>query len=425
MSGLEVPPVKSLLQLSLPAIIVGVISAVGLFVVDEAAHLIEGFLWGDLPAMWGIDPGSGWWIFGVLSMTGFLIGAIVTIVPGHGGDDSATVELLAPPLKLNAVPGLVLVTVLGLAGGVSLGPETPIIAINTAILVALVSRFWPRIGIELVMMVAAAGTIGALFGTPVAAILVLTGAVAAAKTGGLLWDRLFLPLLAASTGSMTMVFLDGPQLVARDVPPLGSPLLWYLPAAMAIACAAALVGLLGSVLFQPLHGLFRRLRKPLLYTTVGGMLLGLLGVLGGPITLFKGGSQMVELVSRAEDFGRWQLLIIIGIKLAALLVAAAAGFRGGRIFPAVFIGVAVGLLCQSVFDEIPVGLAISCGTLGAVLAVSRDGWIALFIAVAVASDISLLPLLCFVVLPAWLLVARAPEMLVHSFPTSSPPEHSP
>lgn len=410
----EVPSVRLLLHLSVPAIIVGVISAAGLFLVDEAAHLVEEFLWVLLPGLLHVSPDSGWWIFAVLGFTGFAIGLVVTFAKGHGGRDSATVELIAPPMQLSAVPGLVVVTALGLGGGVSLGPESAIIAINTAVLVALVNRFWPRMGAELVVMLSVAGTIGALFGTPVAAILVLTGVVAAAKSGGVLWDRLFLPLLSASTASMAMVFLGGQLLRAPMVPPVDSPLLALLPAAVLVACLAGLVGLLGSALFQPLHGAFRRLKRPLLYTTLGGLVLGVLGALGGPLTLFKGSTQMVELVGRAGEFTAWQLAYIVAIKLAALLVAGTAGFRGGRIFPAVFIGVAVGLMCHAVIPQVPLGLAIACGALGAVLAVCRDGWIALFIAVVVAGDIKLLPLLCFVVLPVWLLVARAPEMIVHA-----------
>ena len=38
------------------------------------------------------------------------------------------------------------------------------------------------------------------------------------------------------------------------------------------------------------------------------------------------------------------LLTITLTKLAALVIAAASGFRGGRIFPAVFVGVALGLM---------------------------------------------------------------------------------
>ncbi|MBC9937367.1 ion channel protein [Leucobacter sp. cx-87] len=407
----EVPSVRQLLQLSVPALVVGVVSAVGLFAVDEAAHLLEGLLWVHLPHALGVSPDSRWWIFGVLSLIGLSVGLIATFVPGRAGTDSATVELIAPPMSLGAVPGLALVTVLGLAGGVSLGPESAIIAINTALLVALVTRVFPGVDIELVVMVSAAGTIGALFGTPIAAILVLTGVVAAAKSGGVLWDRLFLPLLSASVASITMAFLGAEQLRPPVVPSTEGPLLQLLPAAVAVACVAALLGLVGSVLFQPLYSLFRTLKMPLLYTTLGGVLLGLLGALGGPITLFKGSTQMVELVDQAGAFTAWQLIGIVGIKLFALLIAATSGFRGGRIFPAVFIGVAVGMLCQAFFPQIPLGLAIGCGTLGMVLAVSRDGWIAIFIAVVVSGDVRLLPVLCFVVLPVWLLVARAPEML--------------
>ena len=414
MDGQGEPAIRTLLALSLPAASVGVVSALSLFLVEELAHFIEHLLWVDLPGAVNVSPDSGWWIFGILSAVGLAIGLVVTFVPGHGGRDTATIELIAPPVALAVVPGLLLVTVLMLAGGVSLGPESPIIAINTAIIVALVARVWPTIGVELIVMVTAAGTIGALFGTPVAAALVFTGVVAAAKSGGALWDRLFLPLLAAGAGSLTMRFLDGSQFGPTGIPPLGAPQMAHILFGAVIASAAALVILGGATLFGTMHALFRRLGKPWIYTTLGGMLLGVLGALGGHVTLFKGGQQMVDLVQQAEDYTAAQLLFIIAIKLAALLVAATAGFRGGRIFPAVFIGVAVGLVAQAMVPGLPLGLAISCGVLGAVLAECRDGWIALFIAVIVAGDITLLSVLCLVVLPVWLLVARAPKMHLHT-----------
>lgn len=417
MAGVEedgAPRVTTLLGLSVPAIMVGVVSALGLFLVEAVAHRLEHALWVELPDVWNLDPDSGWWIFTVLTVVGLAVGAVCAFAPGRGGRDSATVELVAPPLALAAVPGLVLASVLVLAGGVSLGPESPIIAINTAILAALVVRLWPRIDVRLVVLMTAAGTIGALFGTPVAAALVFTGVVAAAPTGGALWDRLFLPLLAAAAGSLTMRLIAGPPFGTTEMPAMGVPQLPDLLVGAGVACGAALVILAGAAVFGPLHRFFRRLRNPLLYTTLGGILLGGLGALGGPVTLFKGGREMADLIREAEEYTAAQLLIIIAIKLAALLVAATAGFRGGRIFPAVFIGATVGLLAQSLVPGIPLGLALACGTLGAVLAECRDGWIALFIAIVVTGDISLLPVLCLVVLPVWLLVMRAPKMIVRA-----------
>ena len=126
---------RRLLTLSLPSVIIGVVSALILFGIDELAALLEHALWDGLPSAAGIDPDSGWWIFTVLTVTGFAVGMAIWLLPGHGGRDSALTELIAPPLPVKALPSLALVAVLGLAGGVSLGPESPIIAINTGILV--------------------------------------------------------------------------------------------------------------------------------------------------------------------------------------------------------------------------------------------------------------------------------------------------
>ncbi|MDQ0734484.1 ion channel protein [Arthrobacter agilis] len=410
----EAPPLRTHLTLCIPAILVGAVSAVGLYAVEELAHAVEHLLWETLPAAWKIDPASGWWIFGVLTLAGVVIGLVVQFAPGHGGTDSATTELIAPPLRLSAVPSLLAVTVLGLAGGVSLGPEIPIIAFNTAILVALVARLWPGIGTELVVIITAAGTIGALFGTPVAAALVFTGVVAGFKGGGALWDRLFIPLVAAGAGTITMRWLDGPQLPEAGFSQLGTPGAADLVAGLGVTIAATLIGLAAVYVFPHAHRFFHGLRNPAVYIALGGAVLGVLGVLGGPVTLFKGASQMGELIRNQGDYSAADLVFIIAVKLAALVVAAAAGFRGGRIFPAVFIGTAAGLVACAIFPTIPLGLALGCGILGVVLPVARDGWIALFIAVVVVGDAGVLPVLCIAILPAWLLVSRAPEMLIHA-----------
>jgi H+/Cl- antiporter ClcA len=162
-----------------------------------------------------------------------------------------------------------------------------------------------------------------------------------------------------------------------------------------------------------------------LYTTLGGLLLGGLGALGGPLTLFKGAHQMGELVRNPAEHSPPELVLVLVVKLAALLVAAGAGFRGGRIFPAVFMGAVVGLLGHTLIPGMPLGLAIACGILGVVLPVARDGWIALFIAVAVVGDITVLVVLSLVVLPLWLMVSRAPEMMVEPPPARVGTEPAP
>ena len=404
-------PIRRLLALSIPALIIGVVSALVLWAMDEVSALLEHGIWEALPAAVGVDPNSGWWIFGVLTLTGLAVGLSVWLLPGHGGRDSATTELVAPPLPLGSLPVLALVTILALAGGVSLGPENPIIAINVGLLVASLGRIWPAIPASLILSITAAGTIGALFGTPVAAALVFTGMVGAMRTGGALWDRLFLPLVAAAAGSITMTLLAHPTL-AIPLPAYTSIAPIDLLSCVVIAAIAAGIGIGMAAVLPLVHRTFRLLRNPVFYITLGGVVLGILGAIGGPITLFKGLSQMGELVVNRADYTVGTLVLIIAVKVVALVIAAASGFRGGRIFPAVFIGAAIGVLANALIPAIPIPVSVAAGVLGMTLAIARDGWMALFIAVAVTSDYVILPVLCIAILPVWLLVSRAPEMIV-------------
>lgn len=414
-SAASVPPpvsVRRHLMLSVPAIVIGVVSALSLWLVDLLAEALEGVLWEDAPGALGMTGDEPWWIFLVLTVTGIAVGLVVWLVPGHGGPDSATTELVAPPLKLSALPSLLIVVVLGLAGGVSLGPENPIIAINTGLAVAIVARMTKAVPAQLIGALAAAATIGALFGTPVAAALVFTGLAAGIRTGGALWDRLFLPLVAAGAGSVTTVLLGGGFGAAYSAEPYGTPQPFDLLLGSIVACGAAAFALIAVYLLPPLHRAFRALRHPLAYISLGGALLGVLGMIGGPITLFKGLEQSEELLQNSGDYSPLQLMIILVVKLLALVVAAAAGFRGGRIFPAVFLGVAAGVLAHALLPDLPLGLAVASAVLGLTLAIARDGWIAIFIGVAMVGDVTVLPMLCIIVLPAWLVVTKAREMLI-------------
>ncbi|MET0734816.1 MAG: ion channel protein [Microbacterium sp.] len=408
---LGAPRIRTLVVMAVPAIVIGVISALLLWSLDKLADWLEQGLWQGLPDALGIAPDDPWLTIGVLTATGLAVGLVVKFVPGHAGPDSATTELDTPPPKLREVPSIALAVLISLAGGVSLGPENPIIAINGAIAVALCVRFVKAVPPKVAVLLASAATIGALFGTPVAAALVLTGTVAAVRGGGSLWDKLFLPVAAAGAGAVTMHWLGSPPL-AFDVPAYGGPSPFDFVTGLLVAVVSAGLGILAAFAFPHIHRAFHALRSPLLFTTLGGLILGVLGVVGGQITMFKGLEQTGELIANPGDYSTGQLALFTVVKIVALLVAASAGFRGGRIFPAVFVGVALGLFFQSIIPGMPLGLAISCGAMGIVLLATKDGWMALFIGVALTGDMTLLPMLCIIVLPTWLLVTKAPALAV-------------
>src|SRR5690606_21773017 len=321
-----------------------------------------------------------WWTVVVLTVTGLLVGVVVRWAPGHAGVDPATTDLVTAPLPLRALPGLAVALVLGLAGGVSLGPENPIIAINVALAAWILCR--PRLGVpvEGAVGLALAATIGALFATPVAAALVLTETFAErGDRSGPLFDRLFAPLVAAGAGAVTMLALEAPTF-AIDLPSRPGLHAGDALGAALVALAAAALALLAVLALPWVHRALHGMRHPVLALGTGGLVLGLLGVVGGPPTLLKGQAEMQELPEQAHAKPWGAILLLAVVKTGALVVATSAGFRGGRIFPTVFIGVAVGFAATALVPAVPAAVAVGAGVLGATIVVSRDGWLALFMA---------------------------------------------
>ncbi|MGX1476483.1 UNVERIFIED_CONTAM: H+/Cl- antiporter ClcA [Streptomyces canus] len=136
---------------------------------------------------------------------------------------------------------------------------------------------------------------------------------------------------------------------------------------------------------------------------VGGLVLGLLAALGGHLTLFKGLDEIGEPAADPAGWSAGEYATMTVVKLAALLVAAYCGFRGGRIFPAVFVGVAFGLSAHALVDAVHPALGVGAGVLGILLAVTRQAWVSLLVAAVLVAAPAILALLCIASLPAWLL----------------------
>ncbi|RYJ24184.1 chloride channel protein [Streptomyces sp. L-9-10] len=403
------PSARTLLPLVAPSLVVGAASALVLLGVDEIADQLKDVLWETLPDALGVGRYSTLWMIVMLTATGIAVGIVVRQVYGHAGPDPATTGLVDEPMRPGVVPGLLVVTVLALAGGVSLGPENPITAANVALTYWLGRKAAPGTPAALWFSLAAAGTIGALFGTPVAAALVLTETLAGRPGPGSLWDKLFGPLIAAGAGALVTALVAHP---AFDLAlPAYTGTRWSdLLAALVIAPVAAALGLAACYAFPYVHAAFRRLGHPVLAVASGGLVLGLLGALGGPLTLFKGLDEVKTLAADPEGWSAGSFAVMTVVKLAALLTAAACGFRGGRIFPAVFVGVALGLCAHALVPAVQPGLGVVCGVLGVLLAITRQGWLSLFTAAVLVADPNVLPLLCVAALPAWLVVTGHPLM---------------
>lgn len=397
-----------MLLLSLPAVAVGIASSLILITVMKIASVLQNLLWQRLPDSLGIPLDSPLLIIGILTLTGGAVGLVIRFSQGHAGPDPACEPLIGTLVPPSALPGLIVALILGLAGGVSLGPEHPIMTVNIALAVAIGVRLMPRVNTMEWTILASAGTIGALFGTPVAAALIFSQTLNGNNEVPL-WDRLFAPLMAAAAGALTTGLFFHPHF-SLPIAHYGQMQITDILSGAIVAAIAIAAGMIAVWCLPRLHTMMHRLKNPVLILGLGGFLLGILGVIGGPVSLFKGLDEMQQMTMN-QAFSTSDFFLLAVIKLAALVVAAASGFRGGRIFPAVFVGVALGLMLHAHVPTVPAAITVSCAILGIVLVVTRDGWLSLFMAAVVVPDTTLLPLLCIVMLPAWLLLAGKPMMI--------------
>ncbi|HBA7524908.1 TPA: ion channel protein [Escherichia coli] len=411
------PRARTMLLLSLPAVAIGIASSLILIVVMKIASALQNLLWQRLPGTLGIAQDSPLWIIGVLTLTGIAVGLVIRFSQGHAGPDPACEPLIGAPVPPSALPGLIVALILGLAGGVSLGPEHPIMTVNIALAVAIGARLLPRVNRMEWTILASAGTIGALFGTPVAAALIFSQTLNGSSEVPL-WDRLFAPLMAAAAGALTTGLFFHPHF-SLPIAHYGQMEMTDILSGAIVAAIAIAAGMVAVWCLPRLHAMMNQMKNPVLVLGIGGFILGIPGVIGGPVSLFKGLDEMQQMVAN-QAFSTSDYFLLAVIKLAALVVAAASGFRGGRIFPAVFVGVALGLMLHEHVPAVPAAITVSCAILGIVLVVTRDGWLSLFMAAVVVPNTTLLPLLCIVMLPAWLLLAGKPMMMVNR-PKQQPP----
>ena len=177
----------------------------------------------------------------------------------------------------------------------------------------------------------------------------------AAGLGGALIGVVLVPgLLAAGVGSLIFIGLndwtgfDDLSLGAPTLPPVGSPtgaeFLW----AIAIGILAALLGAFIRRLALRLQPIVSG-RRSLLLTPLAGVAIGVLALIFVEATdksvdnvLYSGQDQLAPLMEQAATWSVGALVLLVLCKGLAYSLALS-GFRGGPVFPGMFIGAVGGI----------------------------------------------------------------------------------
>jgi H+/Cl- antiporter ClcA len=401
--------------------LVGLGAAIGIPAALAAAlflallHDAEGWLWHDLPDALGYDA-PPWFLVLVLPAVGALLVAAARLwLPGDGGH-SPREGLEGAPTPPRHVPG-VLVAALGtLVFGAVLGPELPVVALGSAIglALALVTRLDERES-GVLATAGSASAISALFGGPlVAGILLVESGLA---MGAALLPVLLPCLVAAAVGYLVFIGfgdwsgLEAPGLVVPDLPPYEGVHAYELSVAVAVGVLAAFTVLAVRIVSDRV-ALEERLGMPGLLVG-GGLAVGALAVLGGALgadsqdVLFSGQASVPAVIS--EDSAS-VIAVLIACKFLAYAVSLGCGFRGGAIFPAIFLGIALASLAVVWFD-VSATLAVAVGAAAGMAAQTKLLISPLVFATLLVGgqNLDVVPAAVLATAAAWIVVHAVPD----------------
>lgn len=354
----ERPDTLAVARLLVVCAVLGVVIALGFVGFEELLHRGQHFLW---VTVIGHQP-SNVAVIALAAAGGLALGLALLLVPGHGGDHPADGHniLAGGDDRIPVLLGILFVGLIGLCFGASLGPEGAVLPVAAGISVLMAK--WLHIPGPMGPLVKAAGLgalLAAMFGNPLAGLVPLMELIPTAALSSM--AMLVLPsLTAGATAVLTLQVID-------EVPIGRLPLEYidfrpmHLVWAVVVGIIAGALGLVVHRAVTAMRPITRRLdsRSAILTTTLGGVLLGVLYVLGGQTVRFAGIPELLYLIRDEQKV--WPVLAAIAIKVAATALCLAVGYRGGKIFPIAFIGGAAGLALHLAFPSIPMPVAVGVG----------------------------------------------------------------
>lgn len=269
------------------------------------------------------------------------------------------------------LPQIAATSFAALVFGAALGPEAALVGLAGGLATWAGDRIHARaLSSETISYVGIAGALGALFGSPIGSSAlplettrkdelprwwtIIPGICSAAV--GLVIFRLFFSGGYLEYDFPSYTFSAGDLVPVLPVAAVGAAL------GMVFLAVLTQVGRLVAVFDR--HGASNWWESKAL---VGGIALAVLAVTISPLVLFSGHEGIQTLIDDNASNTTAFLLTVGLAKAAAAACILATGWKGGRFFPLMFVGVAIGIAATHVFTGIPLMVGLAAG-IGAPLA---------------------------------------------------------
>lgn len=234
--------------------------------------------------------------------------------------------------------------------------------------------------------IGAAGALGGFYGSPPGG-----AAMAEERSAAPRW-QIYLAGVAGLFGFMLAAnyLLEGgglrihlpPHNPARD----GTDMLW----AIIPSIGGAIFGLMFALVLPRLKLVLARLGGVTAQTLAGTALFAALAA-AFPILRFSGHHEMEQMLHWAQSSGAGHLITLSALKVIALSLCLAAGWRGGSGFPLLFIGAATGAATVWFLPAMPITVALVAAMTATLTAGMGQPFVAMLIALFLIGPVALAP----------------------------------
>ncbi|KGA10241.1 MAG: hypothetical protein GM44_4295 [actinobacterium acAMD-2] len=371
----------------------GVVGAIAASLFLAVISLGQTALWENLPESLGYDQ-PPWWLIVLGPLVGAACVAAAWKLPGKTG--LGPLDGFHFDVRPAVVGSVILAAVGTIICGLSLGPEAPLIACGTAIAAFLVRKQSEQAQ-QFAMVLGGVAAIGAIFGNPFVTGFVLLEFAAMGALPAMILIPAFVALAAGylvQVGVGPFTGLGTHSLAVDGLASYTQVRVIDLVGALAIAVAAAAVALLARGIGVRVVVLARRYALVALVSTAvitSGLALLVRSSSDASIdaVMFSGQEGMAEILTLTSVS---TVLLVVIAKLIAYGFALGSGFRGGPIFPAVFLGVATATVLTLVFPSLSltamVVVGIAASTAAALKLPFTSALLALLIVAGAGMDIA-------------------------------------
>jgi len=299
-------------------------------------------------------------------------------------------EMSDAPSKLSAIGVILLIGLVSLLAGASLGPEASLLAASAAIGGWAAAKAKTDLQRQLLILASVGALLVAFLGSFMMVLVPLLL---------LLQQKKFKPLpaalmfVAAGAAYGTIWLVDRAHPGFGTAPPLPALSAHDFIVAPFVGAVAAFVaaGLNQAIsrLTPHIERLDQHIAWPLAAAAFG-LALGGLYLLGGQSIEFSGNVGSKQLISDHAQSGAAVLIGLLTAKLLATAWSKITGYRGGLVFPSIYLGVALGLLVGSLAGSWGGAGAMIGGIAGTLSAVTGSSVVAAVFVLAVL-PVALLP----------------------------------